>query len=41
MHLHIVAETGDERYAWLNQTAIVASAGRVGDMMIYDAYEVL
>ncbi|KAE9965735.1 hypothetical protein BLS_007424 [Venturia inaequalis] len=41
MRLHITAETGDERYSWLNQAVIVASSGRVQDMVIYDAYQLL
>ena len=41
MRLHVTAETGDERYSWLNQAVIVASAGRVGDQVVYDAYELL
>ena len=41
MRLRITAETGDERYSWINQAVIVASAARLGDQVIYDAYEVL
>ena len=41
MRLHVKAETGDERYSWLNVAIIVASAGRVGGRVIYDAYELL
>jgi len=41
MRLHISAETGDSRYSWLNQAVIIASSGRVEDMVIYDAYQVL
>jgi len=41
MRLHVTAETGDERYSWLNQAVIVASSGRVKDMVIYDAYQLL
>ena len=41
MKLHDAAETGDPRYTWLNQAVIIASAGRVGDQIVYDAYEVL
>lgn len=41
MRLHVTAETGDERYSWLNQAVVIASSARVKDMVIYDAYEVL
>jgi hypothetical protein len=41
MRLHVTAETGDERYSWLNQSVIIASSARVKDMVVYDAYEVL
>lgn len=41
MRLHLTAETGDERYSWLNQAVMVASSGRVGDMVIYDAYQLV
>lgn len=41
MRLHVMAETGHEKYSWLNQAVIVASSGRVGDMVIYDAFQVL
>jgi hypothetical protein len=41
MRLHVMAETGDERYSWLNQAVIVASAGRVKNMVIYDAFQLL
>lgn len=41
MRLHVIAETGDERYSWLNQAVIVASSGRVKDMVIYDAFQLL
>ena len=41
MRLHVTAETGDERYSWLNQAVMIASAGRVGGQVIYDAYQVL
>lgn len=41
MRLHLMMETGDERYSWLNQAVVVASSGRSGDMVIYDAYQLL
>lgn len=41
MRLHVMAETKDERHSWLNQAVIVASSGRVVDMMDYDAFQVL
>ncbi|THX24424.1 hypothetical protein D6D10_10131 [Aureobasidium pullulans] len=41
MRLHLTFETGDERYTWLNSGVFMASSGRVGDMVIYDAYQVL
>ena len=41
MRLHKNTETGDERYSWMNLAVIVASAGRLGSQVIYDAYEVL
>ncbi|MCJ1312644.1 hypothetical protein MMC25_006319 [Agyrium rufum] len=41
MRLTIAAETEDERYDWLNRTVMIASAGRNGNTIVYDAYEVL
>jgi hypothetical protein len=41
MRLHLTFETGDERYSWLNSAVFIASSGRVGDMVVYDAYQVL
>lgn len=41
MRLQVKAETGDERYGWLNQAVLVASAGRVGDQVIYDCFQVV
>lgn len=41
MRLNLTFETGDERYTWLNSAVFIASSGRVGDMVIYDAYQVL
>jgi hypothetical protein len=41
MRLHLTMETGDERYSWLNNCVLVASAGRTGNTVIYDAYELL
>lgn len=41
MRLNLTFETGDERYTWLNTTVGIASSGRTGSQVIYDAYEVL
>lgn len=41
MRLKLDIETGDERYNWVNDGVFIASAGRSGDMVIYDAYQVL
>ncbi|KAK5110709.1 hypothetical protein LTR62_005586 [Meristemomyces frigidus] len=41
MRLHLTMETGDERYSWVNSGVFIASAGRNGKMVIYDAYELL
>jgi hypothetical protein len=41
MRLHLTFETGDERYSWLNSGVFIASSGRVGDQVIYDAYQIL
>lgn len=41
MRLNLTFETGDPRYTWLNSAVFIASSGRVGDMVIYDAYQVL
>ncbi|KAK3653150.1 hypothetical protein LTR56_004686 [Elasticomyces elasticus] len=41
MRLNLTMETGDPRYSWINQGVFVASSGRVGDQVIYDAYELL
>jgi hypothetical protein len=41
MRLHLTMETGDERYSWINQGVFVASSARVGDQVIYDAYQLL
>lgn len=41
MRLHMTMETGDERYSWVNDGVFVASSGRVGDQVIYDAFELL
>lgn len=40
MRLHLTMETGDERYSWVNQGVFIASSGRVGNQVIYDAYQV-
>jgi len=39
MRLQLTMETGDERYSWVNQGVFIASSGRVGDQVIYDAYQ--
>lgn len=41
MRLNMKMETGDERYSWINQGVFIASSGRSGDQVIYDAYQVL
>ncbi|KAK6404618.1 hypothetical protein LTR95_018847 [Oleoguttula sp. CCFEE 5521] len=41
MRLNLTMETGDERYSWINDGVFLASSGRVGSQVIYDAYEVL
>ena len=41
MRLHLTFETGHEKYKWLNNTVAIASSGRTGNMVIYDAYAVL
>lgn len=41
MRLHLTMETGDSRYSWVNDSVFVASSGRNGDQVIYDAYELL
>ncbi|KAF2771270.1 hypothetical protein EJ03DRAFT_325711 [Teratosphaeria nubilosa] len=41
MRLHLTMETGDPRYEWVNDGVFVASSGRVGSQVIYDAYELL
>jgi hypothetical protein len=41
MRLNLTMETGDERYSWINQGVFIASSGRNGNMVIYDAYQVL
>ncbi|KAK3670488.1 hypothetical protein LTR78_009592 [Recurvomyces mirabilis] len=41
MRLHLTMETGDERYNWINSGVFIASSGRNGDQVIYDAYELL
>jgi hypothetical protein len=41
MRLHLTMETGDERYKWVNDGVFIASSGRNGDQVIYDAYELL
>lgn len=41
MRLNLTFECGDERYSWLNRAVAIASSGRNGTRVIYDAYEVL
>ncbi|KAI0470402.1 hypothetical protein GGR56DRAFT_678739 [Xylariaceae sp. FL0804] len=41
MRLHLTMETGDPRYSWVNSGVFIASSGRVGSQVIYDAYELL
>jgi len=41
MRLHLTMETGDARYSWVNDGVFVASSGRTGNQVIYDAYELL
>ena len=41
MRLHLIMETGDPRYAWINEGVFIASSGRSGNMVIYDAYQIL
>ncbi|KAK0336954.1 hypothetical protein LTR91_010966 [Friedmanniomyces endolithicus] len=41
MRLNLTMETGDQRYSWVNSGVFVASSGRVGDQVVYDAYELL
>jgi hypothetical protein len=40
MRLYLKIETGDERYEWLNRRVVIASSGRLGQQVIYDAYVV-
>lgn len=37
-HVSIQYETGAEAYRWLNRIVAVASAVRLADQVIYDAY---
>ena len=41
MRLTLEMETGDERYRWINTGVFVASSGRSGYRVIYDAYQLL
>lgn len=41
MRLSLKMECGDPRYTWVNDGVFIASSGRVGDQVIYDAYQVL
>jgi hypothetical protein len=41
MRLNMTMETGDSRYSWINDGVFIASSGRVGDQVIYDAYQLL
>ncbi|KAI6814928.1 hypothetical protein KC367_g5899 [Hortaea werneckii] len=41
MRLNLMLETGDPRYSWVNDGVFIASSGRSGTQVIYDAYQVL
>ncbi|RMY46489.1 hypothetical protein D0865_09253 [Hortaea werneckii] len=41
MRLNLTLETGDSRYSWVNDGVFIASSGRSGTQVIYDAYQVL
>ena len=41
MRLNLTMETGDDRYTWINSSVFMASSGRVGDQVIYDAYQIV
>ena len=41
MRLNLTLETGDPRYSWVNDGVFIASSGRSGTQVIYDAYQVL
>ena len=41
MRLNLSLETGDPRYSWVNDGVFIASSGRSGSQVIYDAYQVL
>ena len=40
MRLNLKMECGDPKYSWVNDCVFIASSGRVGDQVIYDAYQV-
>jgi Protein of unknown function (DUF3237) len=39
--LHIMAETGGARHSGLNHAVVIGCSGRVGNMVIYIAFQVL
>lgn len=41
MRLNLKMECGDPKYSWVNDCVFIASSGRVGSQVIYDAYQVL
>lgn len=41
MRLNVTLEAGDPRYRWVNDGVFIASCGRSGKQVIYDAYQVL
>ena len=41
MRLALQMETGDPKYSWINDGVFMASSGRVGTQVIYDAYQIL
>ncbi|KAI7514953.1 FAD/NAD(P)-binding domain-containing protein [Hortaea werneckii] len=41
MRLNLTLETGDPRYSWVNDGVFIASSGRSGTQVIYDAYQIL
>jgi len=41
MRLHLTMETGDERYAWINDGVFIASSGRTGTRVVYDTYQLV
>lgn len=41
MRLNLTMETGDPRYKWINDVVVIASSGRTGERVVYDAFQVL